>query len=324
METFTDDTIVALASFLSPHDMLNLALTCKRFGDKHGMDTKRSAAREEINRGSGREVRQRTESISLMEVAARTILHAKWTDEEMNALPRRGEESWIGLYQEFLKLFRLPLQFDKMAGDCFDYIEGSDKTKVCTNDDNESERHGTAICQNIMRSGKHYVSFQFNDDDPSENLGVSCGIMRPTTNDITSLEQCNPVYDDLSRFSLKDYEMLHSNNVDCCLFNTYTGGCLIRERWKRYTNAELMAMNEEHHLRAVEQHQCVSFQWREMEGDEASYKIGMVLDLDEGTLDVYKNDRRLGTMKCRLVGEYCWAVLLVPGGSAKVSVSISR
>ena len=46
--------------------------------------------------------RQRTESISLMEVAARTVLHNKWTDEEKKALPRRGDESWIGLYQEFL------------------------------------------------------------------------------------------------------------------------------------------------------------------------------------------------------------------------------
>ena len=48
METFTDDTVVALASFLSPNDMLSLALTCRRFGDKHGMDKKESEAREEI------------------------------------------------------------------------------------------------------------------------------------------------------------------------------------------------------------------------------------------------------------------------------------
>jgi len=42
METFTDDTVVALATFLSPPDMLSLALTCKRFGDKHGATTSRS------------------------------------------------------------------------------------------------------------------------------------------------------------------------------------------------------------------------------------------------------------------------------------------
>ena len=128
METFTDDTVVALASFLSPHDMLNLALSCKRFGDKYGTtDKKQTAAREEES--SMRNVRQRTASISLMEVAAYTALHANWTDEEKKALPRREDESWIGLYQEFLLMFRLPLQFDKLVGECIEYVEGTNKTK---------------------------------------------------------------------------------------------------------------------------------------------------------------------------------------------------
>ena len=320
METFTDDTVVALASFLSPHDMLSLSLTCKRFGEKHGMDKKQSADRRE----STREVKQKTETLSLMEVAARTVLHTKWTDEERNALPRRGDESWIGIYNDFLLMFRLPLQFDKVVGNRIDYVEGSSKTKVCTNDDNESERHGTAICQNIMRSGKHYVSFQVNDDDPSENLGITCGIMRPTTNDITRLDRCHSAGDDLSRFSLKDYEMLYGdNNIDCCLFNTFMGCGLIRERWKEWKESELMDMDEEQHLRAVEQNQCNPKMGMERIR-ETSFKIEMVLNLDEGTLDMYKNDRRLGTLKSGLVGEYCWAVMLVPGGSAKVSVSISR
>lgn len=98
METFTDDTVAALASFLSPHDMLSLALTCKRFGSKNGKDMKRMAAREASKSRGGREVRRRIDTISLIEVAARTVLHCKWTDEEKNALPRRGGESWIGLY----------------------------------------------------------------------------------------------------------------------------------------------------------------------------------------------------------------------------------
>jgi len=176
METFTDDTVVALASFLSPRDMLSLAFTCKRFGDKNGTD------REE----NTREVRQRTESIiSLMEVTARTVLHNKWTDEEKNALPRRGDESWIGIYQEFLLMFRLPLQFDKLVGDGIHYISNTDKTRV---DSSMCRNCVTAICTNIMRAGKHYVSFQVNDDDSPASNGIHCGIMRPTTNDIISLE----------------------------------------------------------------------------------------------------------------------------------------
>jgi len=36
--------------------------------------------------------------------------------------------------------------------------------------------------------------------------------------------------------------------------------------------------------------------------------IGMLLDLDKGTLSVYKNGRKLGVMKRGLAGPYCWVV----------------
>eukprot|EP01046_Picozoa_sp_COSAG06_P032103 COSAG06_NODE_3183_length_5718_cov_83.394910_4_plen_336_part_00 len=40
------------------------------------------------------------------------------------------------------------------------------------------------------------------------------------------------------------------------------------------------------------------------EGD----RIGLLLDLDQGTMTVYKNDERLGVMATGLSGEYSWAV----------------
>jgi len=334
METFTDDTVVALASFLSPHDILSLALTCKRFGDKHGMDKKRSAASRE---GSTREVRQRTESISIMEVAARTVLFALATQDERNALPRRGEESWIGLYHEFLLMFRTPLQFDKLAGDSIFHVDSTnrnqhiDKARVS----NLGPWPATAICQNIMRAGKHRVSFQVNHGGDSPNYAVTCGIMRPTTKDISfinisGLDSCNPASDDLSRFSLKDYEMLHGNdnNVDCCLFNTHMGIGIIRKRWKKWKESELMSMNVGKRLWARLQNDNQRFDCSWMERIRTTnFKIEMVLNLDEGTLDVYKNDRRLGTLRSGLVGEYCWVVFLV-GLSGRAdsafNVSISR
>ena len=294
METFTDDTVVALASFLSPHDMLNLSLTCKRFGNKHGTDKKRSADRGE----SSREVRQKTESISLMEVAARTVLHNKWTDHEKNALPRSGDESWIGIYQEFLKLFRLPLQFDKLVGQCIDYVGSSDKTTVCST----GHHTGTAICSNIMRVGKHSVSF--NVINQSGASGILIGIMRPTTKDITSMEHCHPVAHDLSMFSLRDYESLYNNNVDCCLLSTFNGRAFCK-RWKVHSQTDINDWEGKEETR------------------ETSFKIGMVLDLDEGTLDLYKNGRRLGTLMSGLVGEYCWVVSLHSGEGVK-TVAINR
>ena len=39
----------------------------------------------------------------------------------------------------------------------------------------------------------------------------------------------------------------------------------------------------------------------------------MLLDLDGGTLSVYKNGRKLGVMKRGLAGHYCWVVSLLSG-----------
>ena len=46
----------------------------------------------------------------------------------------------------------------------------------------------------------------------------------------------------------------------------------------------------------------------------------MLLDLDEGTLSVYQNGRRVGTLKDGLAGEYCW----IAGFKSKGDVSIQR
>jgi hypothetical protein len=43
--------------------------------------------------------------------------------------------------------------------------------------------------------------------------------------------------------------------------------------------------------------------------------IGLLLDLDQGTMTVYKNDERLGVMATGLSGEYSWAVALYGQGA---------
>ena len=106
--------------------------------------------------------------------------------------------------------------------------------------------------------------------------------MRPTTRD-TSLDRCNPTWHNLSDFALRIYERAQQERLDSCLFNTHRGNCVMRRVW-----------NEEGHQ------EC--FDWEGQErSEETSFKIGMVLDFDTGTLDVYKNERRLGTMISQLV-----------------------
>ena len=55
-----------------------------------------------------------------------------------------------------------------------------------------------------------------------------------------------------------------------------------------------------------------------MEGQTGSDTIGMLLDLDEGTLSVYKNGRKLGVMKRGLAGHYCWVISLLGGGQITI------
>ena len=51
--------------------------------------------------------------------------------------------------------------------------------------------------------------------------------------------------------------------------------------------------------------------------------VGLQLDLDVGTLSVYKSRRRLGIIKDGLSGEYCW-LMSIQGASNSTAVQIKR
>ena len=53
------------------------------------------------------------------------------------------------------------------------------------------------------------------------------------------------------------------------------------------------------------------------------FSVGLLLDLNEGTLAVYKNRQRLGIIKDGLSGEYCW-VMSIQGASNSNAVQIKR
>ena len=51
-------------------------------------------------------------------------------------------------------------------------------------------------------------------------------------------------------------------------------------------------------------------EWNGWESTTSGDELGMLLDLDEGTLSVYKNGTQLGVMKRGLAGPYCWVITL--------------
>ena len=62
--------------------------------------------------------------------------------------------------------------------------------------------------------------------------------------------------------------------------------------------------------------------WQGRQASEEGDRIGLLLDLDQGSMTVYKNDERLGVMVTSgLIGPYCWAAELHHEGD---SVLIER
>lgn len=83
------------------------------------------------------------------------------------------------------------------------------------------------------------------------------------------------------------------------MYNTYSGKCRISD-WK--------------HNRDNEDWEGMEHLWHISSGDE----IGLLLDLDEGSLSVYKNGRKLGVMKRGLAGHYCWVLSMFEGTSVTI------
>ena len=58
--------------------------------------------------------------------------------------------------------------------------------------------------------------------------------------------------------------------------------------------------------------------WEGVQGaTQPGDRIGMLLDLDQGSMTVWKNEEQLGVMQAEgLSGEYCWAVSLFQHGES--------
>ena len=64
--------------------------------------------------------------------------------------------------------------------------------------------------------------------------------------------------------------------------------------------------------------QEVGVDWQGMERCPPGGTIEMLLDLDEGTLTVYRNNRRLGVMKSGPSGSYCWHTTVSAGNAVAI------
>ena len=249
---FNSDSLFKVASYLSADDLLNLALTCRRFGISSN------------------------DSLSLIEETARRLVQDIATEEEKNALPGYDGYNWPCKYN-YLQSLRMPLNFDQLVGP-IRYVDGN-KSRVV----NRPDAWGTAFSNNIMMAGKHYASFEV------VSRGLTLGVMRP--GEVMQSAKGDPLTASFyEHFTQREGSEQYNNSVNCCMYGAFDGHCYSQDWGGGSTDRE----------------PCDG-----MERVSGSCKIGMLLDLDEGTLSVYKNERKLGVMKRGLAGHYCWVVSIL-------------
>ncbi len=162
----------------------------------------------------------------------------------------------------------------------------------------------TAICSDyVMTSGRHYAKFTVTSERYGEDMFryfyCHLGIMRPIHSHFRPWPAWSPLYGQLlSRSILGESFAEHyktdawgEGDVHCCLYYDFEGTC----EWSNW-DSTLEGIHED-------------LRWDGMLGSYLRHdtrEYGLLLDLDVGTLSMYKDDRCLGVMMRGLTGEYCW------------------
>lgn len=128
-----------ILSCLDECGMTTLTKTCKHFGSKSNSNN--------------------DNNFSLMDNIARQILNREIKDGKRATFICYFDESWIPVYQQFL-IMGSPLVFCLLFGSPYSlyYIDG-DTSRV-----GNTRRISTAICSQVMRGGKHIVTFCVEED----------------------------------------------------------------------------------------------------------------------------------------------------------------
>ena len=211
-----------------------------------------------------------------MEEVARQTVRTRATDYEMSSLPKYviGTATWLSILRRFENLF----SFDVLLGGYIEHPNG-DKTTVR----GTSHYFGSVAVSSgyVMSSGAHYAEFQI--------TGSPCiGIVRPMPGLDTGAYREGFDFTGLDlypAFLAQRSDEWGDGDVHACDYSCDVGTM----SWSDWGDEASLGVD-----------------WEGMEGCRVGDVVGMLLNLDEGTLTVYKNKRRLGVMKGGLSGPYCW------------------
>jgi len=223
---------------------------------------------------------------SLIEEVARQFLvnQLRPSDVERNALPQYGNGTivWLPILYDLERL-RLPLRFSKLVGRGMKY-SGSESIVTSSYDD-----YSTAFANYVMKRGVHYASFKLIDNGDSAIVGVA----RP----------------------FRDFDFVNEGEGFDMYDRRHFGNLLVQRTDAWVGNVHYCQIH------------CGEVGWTDLqeynnetgwEGFDEGDVVGLLVDLNEGSLSVYKNGRNLGVAKDGLAGEYCFFLALCEDGEISI------
>ncbi|EJK70658.1 hypothetical protein THAOC_07963 [Thalassiosira oceanica] len=268
------DVVRQLLVFLDAKDLCQVKVTCMALGS--------------ANDGAA------FNGLSMVEEAAMQVYEGA-SDEEKAMLPRYNGESRIELYHHLL-LLRGRLTFDQLVGSGVGYREG-DKAAVRGLGWFMGGMYGQAICGNhIMRAGRHWATFTIL---PSFLCLQTFGVIRPLPGwDKRGLDEFSPANPAFRQDLLRERTDRWEGDVHYCRLDLDDGSCC----WSDWTENTTSSYEGDEGETYWDWEGCDDYDPHKSN----TLALGMLLDLGDGTLSLYQNGQRVGTLKDGLAGEYCW------------------
>jgi len=307
MESFTEDTLFNITSYLTSHEILNLGLTCKYFGGKPGgvVDTdnnkKRTKRRKKNNSTTAEPSEEKRErQWSLMEEMAKrrvdntkkdTNWQGKWKGTDVYKLTSRtGNESWIRI-DNCIQKMNSELVFSRFIGNSFGYVKKNPshiQMRRATSDMPMS--NSIAVCQNVMTEGRHYVEYTVTREG-----AFSPGIIYPIQNSHEAkLFKNIPSYEAENNFSPASWGRLWADVMErharVCNSQGWNASC---------SKNQFLFDNEGAYV-----YQRISLR-------QKGTVMGVLLDFNKDMMQIYVDGRCAATYSSMYSGgQYSWGVLL--------------
>ena len=228
-----------------------------------------------------------TLTLSLVEEVARQEVCSRATAAEMDSLPQylSGTTTWMSILHRFEHF----LVFDVLLGSGIRHRNGNKATVyglhyLCT----------ALSSSYVMRTGSHFAEFEIINGSPY------IGIVRPMPNLDAAAYAGKSFFSFFRRALYPDFvaqRLGHwgDGSVNACKYDCGDG----LMTWADWDGEDIGWEG-----------------WNGMEESVSGDTIGLLLNLDDGTLTVYyKNNRRLGVMKDGLSGPYCWYAEVTGGNT---------